>query len=86
MAKAVRIGTSSVLPILHEDLGMEARKMKKAHGLTEKRKEKWLTRYKKLKRRFTGGKHRSIMFTDEKLQNWLNKTCSNPDCLSHFCV
>uniref|UniRef100_A0A914E7Q7 Transposase n=1 Tax=Acrobeloides nanus TaxID=290746 RepID=A0A914E7Q7_9BILA len=59
MAKAIGVGQSSVMRILHEDLGMSARKMVKAHGLTEKGKEKRLIRCKVLPwaRRTYRGQH-----------------------------
>ena len=40
MAKAVGISIGSTHTILHEDIGASAWKMKEAHGLTEKAKEK----------------------------------------------
>lgn len=48
MAKAIGISEGSVRNILHKDLGMSARKLVKAHGLTEKGKEKRLIRCKRL--------------------------------------
>ena len=79
MGKAIGISPRTVRRILHEDLGMKARKMKKAHGLTEKGKEKRLVRCKRLvvffgalpfllrlQRRFVGRRYRLILFTDEK--------------------
>uniref|UniRef100_A0A914CT80 DDE-1 domain-containing protein n=1 Tax=Acrobeloides nanus TaxID=290746 RepID=A0A914CT80_9BILA len=56
----------SVHSILHEDLGMKSRKKVKAQGLNENAKKKRLTRCKRLQRRFARGRHRFILFTDEK--------------------
>ena len=48
MAKAVGISRRSVQRILHEDIGVKSRKMKKAHRLTEKAMEKRSIRCKRL--------------------------------------
>ena len=67
IGKALGISDGSVRNILHKDLGMKSRKKAKGQFLNQNAKQKSLDRCKRLKRRFAAGRHRSILFTDEKL-------------------
>src|SRR5436309_1665577 len=66
MGKALGIFDRSVRRILNEGLRMKSRKMAKVQLLNNDARKKHLDRCKKLKRRFKSGRHRSILFTDEK--------------------
>lgn len=67
LAKACGISRSSVGRIVKQDLLLRSYKLQKAHLLTEAMKETRLERCKPLKRRFAAGRHRSILFSDEKI-------------------
>lgn len=67
MAKALGVSKSSIHRMLKDDLGLKAYKLQEAHLLDHAKKATRLERCKILKRRFSNGRHRSIVFSDEKL-------------------
>jgi inhibitor of nuclear factor kappa-B kinase subunit alpha len=67
LAKTIKISRQSVRRIIKNELHMKSYKLKKAQLLTEKAKNIRLERAKLLKTRFSANKHRSILFSDEKL-------------------
>lgn len=67
LGKAVGISHESARQILKSDLKLTPYKLRKAHLLTDAIKATRLGRCKALKRRFAAGRHRSILFSDEKL-------------------
>lgn len=66
IAKKLEIPKSSVHEILKDDLKLTAWKKTKGQKLTDTQKENRLKRAKAMKTRFANGKHRQILFTDEK--------------------
>jgi transposase len=67
LAKKLGIGKSSVHEILSVDLGLKPFKYQKRQKLTAEAKKKRLDRARALLRRFARGKHKMIIFSDEKL-------------------
>jgi inhibitor of nuclear factor kappa-B kinase subunit alpha len=67
LAKSTGVSRSSVQRILKNHLGLKAFKLQKAHLLTDTMKATRLKMCKALKRRFAAGRHKSILFSDEKL-------------------
>ena len=67
LAKATGISRRSVQRIIKDDLHLKAYKIQEVHLLTDKMKETRLKRSRMLKRRFAAGRHRSILFSDEKI-------------------
>lgn len=65
LGKAVGVSDWSVRKIL-KDAGLKPRKEVEAHLLTDEMKTKRVARCKKLLRRFAAGRHRTILFSDEK--------------------
>jgi len=67
MGKALGIGRMSVRRIIVNDIGAKSRKKARGQSLNENSRQKRLDRCKRLKQRFCAGRHRKILFTDEKL-------------------
>lgn len=67
LAKDMHISFRSMWRILHEKLGVRPYKRRIAQSLTDAQKRKRLDRCKGLLRRFARGKHRQIVFFDEKI-------------------
>uniref|UniRef100_A0A915CNA9 Transposase n=1 Tax=Ditylenchus dipsaci TaxID=166011 RepID=A0A915CNA9_9BILA len=65
MAAVLGIGRESVGNILHKDLGMKSRKEAEGQNLEDGKIQKRAERCPRLLRRFGGGRHRLIMFSDE---------------------
>ena len=53
--------------LVRNDLGMEAYKLHKLQLLTQLNKQKTLKRCKAMISRYTDGRHKQILFSDEKL-------------------
>jgi transposase len=66
IAKKLDISQFAAHKILKDDLGLTAWKKIKGQKLTDRQKKNRLDRAKALKTRFVDGKHRQILFTDEK--------------------
>lgn len=66
LASKLGISQRSVLRILRKDLGLKAWKKKLAQKLAKAQRKKRLDRAKELKARFSNGRHRQILFSDEK--------------------
>ena len=76
MATETNTNRESMRRLGCDDLGMKAYKMNKRQLLTAKNKSKRLERCKAMLSRFTNGRHKQILFSDEKLftvQQVLNK-------------
>ena len=76
MAIETKTNRESMRRLVCNDLRMKAYKMKKRQLLTAKNKSKRLERCKAMLSRFTNGRHKQILFSDEKLftvQQVLNK-------------
>ena len=67
MAAEVGVSRESVRRICKIHLALHPYKFQKAHHLTDAQKEIRLDRCKKLLKRFSAARHRSILFTDECL-------------------
>lgn len=67
LAKKLGISDFSARKILREDLGKKPFKFLKRQKLTDAAKLKRLQRARALYQRFSGGKHRQVVFSDEKL-------------------
>lgn len=67
LAKSTGISKSSTHRILKNVLHLKAYKLKKANALDDNNKATRLDRCKAMKRRFANGRHRSILFSDEKI-------------------
>ena len=67
LANAIGISRRSVQRLLKNDLGTKPYKMQKAQLLTDKAKNTRVKRSRALLRRFAAGRHRRILFSDEKL-------------------
>lgn len=67
MAKSLGINRESVRIIVRIRLGLRSYKLGRGHYLTEKMKQKRLEKARKMKRLVAAGRHRSIVFTDEKI-------------------
>lgn len=67
MAKSLDIDEKSVRTIVHLDLGLKSYKIAKCHHLNDKMKLNRLQKAKILLRKFAQGRHRNIVFTDEKI-------------------
>ena len=67
LAKSTEISRTSVQRILKNELQLKAYKLQEAHLLTDAMKATRLKRCKTLKRRFAAGRHKSILFSDEKI-------------------
>uniref|UniRef100_A0A915D0E1 Transposase n=1 Tax=Ditylenchus dipsaci TaxID=166011 RepID=A0A915D0E1_9BILA len=65
MAAVLGIGRESVGNILDKDLGMKSRKEAEGQNLEDGKIQKRAERCPRLLRRFGGGRHRLIMFSDE---------------------
>uniref|UniRef100_A0A914VAL1 Transposase n=1 Tax=Plectus sambesii TaxID=2011161 RepID=A0A914VAL1_9BILA len=65
--RIAEISRESVRRIVKSILGLKAYKQHEPHLLTEKMMATRLQRCKRLKHRFAAGRHRSIVFSDEKL-------------------
>ena len=66
IAKKLNISQMSADRILKDDLELRPWKKTKGQKLTDKQKKNRLDRAKALKERFADGRHRQILFTDEK--------------------
>ena len=69
LAKSMQISRGSVRIIVKDQLGLQSRKLFKAHQLTEAMKAKRLEKARKMLRLVANGRHRSVVFTDEKIFN-----------------
>ena len=67
LATKLQISPMSAYRILRKDLGLMPFKLKKRQKLTAEAKKKRFDRSWELLRRFSGGKHELIIFSDEKL-------------------
>lgn len=67
LAKKLGISPKSAHRILRDDLGKKPYKYQKRQKLTAAAKKKRLDRSRALLERFSNGKHREIVFSDEKL-------------------
>ena len=67
LANTVGISLRSVQRILNNNLQLKSYKLHEAQLLTDSMKATRLERCKSLKRRFASNRHRSILFSDEKL-------------------
>ena len=67
LSKAVATSRSTVRRILKNDLGLSSYKFRRAQLLSVAAKAIRLTRARALKARFAAGRHRSILFSDEKV-------------------
>ena len=67
VAREVGISRESVRRIVKDNLGLKPYKQQKATSLTAVMKTTRLERCKRLKRRFGAGRHRRILFSDEKI-------------------
>ena len=66
IGKKLKISHESARQILEDDLRLAPWKKVKGQKLSEKQKKQRLERAKALKKRFAGGQHKRILFTDEK--------------------
>lgn len=69
MSREMQISRLSMSRIIREDLGLGAYKRHTGHLLTVDLKNKRKQKSKDLLIRYAGGKHRQILFTDEKIFN-----------------
>ncbi|KAI6647104.1 hypothetical protein LOD99_8941 [Oopsacas minuta] len=67
MAKQMKTSKESMRRLARHDIGMEAYKIQKHQLLTTQTKQKRPLRSKAMLLRFTGGLHKQIIFSDEKL-------------------
>lgn len=67
LAKKLGVGRESARKILREDLHLKSYKLQKRQKLDDQAKQKRLDRCRALLRRFSRGRHRQIIFSDEKL-------------------
>ena len=67
IAKDIGVPRESVRRMIKNDLQLKPYKLQEAHLLTEAMMATRLQRCKALKRRFAAGRHRSILFSDEKI-------------------
>ena len=67
LVKSTRIWRSTVQKIIKDKLHLKSYKLQEAYFLTDSVKAIRRERAIKLKRRFAAGRHRLILFTDEKL-------------------
>ena len=67
LAKSMQISRGSVRIIVKDQLGLQSRKLFKAHQLTEAMKAKRLEKARKMLKLVANGRHRSVVFTDEKI-------------------
>ena len=67
MAKEMNTSRESMRRLVRNDLGMKAYKLYKRQLLTQLNKQKRLKRCKAMISRFTDGRHKQILFSDEKL-------------------
>ena len=65
--KKMKTSKESMRRLIRNDLGMKAYKIQKHQLLTTQSKQKRLLRSKAMLLRFTGGLHKQIVFSDEKL-------------------
>lgn len=67
LSKTIGIPRSTVQQILQTDLGLKSYKFRRANMLTAAMKASRLKRAKALKVQFAAGRHRAVLFSDEKL-------------------
>ena len=67
IAKDIQISEGSVRRIVKRQLKLPPCKLSKAHLLTDKMKGELLKISRKMRRLAAAGRHRSILFTDEKI-------------------
>ncbi|ETN73030.1 hypothetical protein NECAME_18540 [Necator americanus] len=67
MAKDLQISERSVRRIVSENLGLRSYRLQSCHALSEENKKTRVIRCRKLLERAAQGRHRSFIFSDEKL-------------------
>ena len=67
MTKEMNTSRESIRRLVRNDLGMEAYKLHKLQLFTQLNKQKTLKRCKAMIFRYTDGRHKQILFSDEKL-------------------
>ncbi len=67
MAKSMKISEGSVRKIVKDRLQLQSRKLFKVQELTERMKAKRLVKARKILRMVANGRHRDVVFTDEKI-------------------
>ena len=67
IAKEYNISTRTMRRLLNHELGLKSYKFRKVQLLSDINKKRRLEKCRKLRNRFTGGRHLEILFTDEKL-------------------
>jgi inhibitor of nuclear factor kappa-B kinase subunit alpha len=67
MALDLGVSEGTIRNVVKKQLHMKPYKLKKGHILTDSAKQTRLVRCRALKARFAGGRHRNIIFSDEKL-------------------
>ena len=84
LAKKLDEFEASARRILKKDLNLKPFKFQKRQKLNAQAKLKRLQRAQALYRRFSRGRHRQIVFSDEKLKKWENS--KNPDNFDAPCI